>query len=223
MHYLGLALYAEGPTDERFLGPLLLRLCVDICNRASRQMVEINDEVLVLRHPTGLADAPREERVAAAAQQALGAWSILFVHADADGDAARARQERAQPALDRLRDEFAALGQGVAVIPVRETEAWAICDGDALRSVFGSTLNDQALRLPANARAVERLADPKQCLHDAFAASHAGMRRRQSRSVHETFGALGEQVALDRLRGLQAFEALENELTQALVALRVLD
>ena len=33
MHYLGLALYAEGPTDYYFLRPLLPRLCEDICLR----------------------------------------------------------------------------------------------------------------------------------------------------------------------------------------------
>ncbi len=223
MHYLGLALYAEGSTDERFLGPLLLRLCADICNRASRHFVEINDEVLVLRHSSRMRDAPREDRIVDAAQQALGAWSILFVHADADGDPVRARQERAQPALDRLRAELAEHGQGVAVIPIQETEAWALCDGDALRGTFGTTLDDRALGLPVNARAVERLADPKRCLDDAFAVAHAGVRRRATRSVPEVLGALGEQVALNRLRSLQAFDALEDELKRALVSLHVLD
>lgn len=223
MRYLGLALYAEGPTDERFLGPLLLRLSVDICHRASRHRIEINDELLILTHSGKLGRASREDRIVDAARQAQGSWSILFVHADADGDAVRARRERTQPALDRLRQEFDARGQGVAVIPVRETEAWALCDGDALRSCFGSTLDDRALGLPANAKAVERLADPKRCLDDVYAASRAGVRRRPHRSVHEMYGALGEQVALDRLRGLHAFAALETELTQVLAALHILD
>ena len=34
MQYLGLALYAEGKTDYRFLRPLLLRLCLSACGRA---------------------------------------------------------------------------------------------------------------------------------------------------------------------------------------------
>lgn len=31
MAYLGLALFAEGPTDHRFLKPLLRRLCENVC------------------------------------------------------------------------------------------------------------------------------------------------------------------------------------------------
>lgn len=48
MHFLGLALYAEGRTDERFLGPVLQRLCGDVCARQSRRPVQFNDEVLML-------------------------------------------------------------------------------------------------------------------------------------------------------------------------------
>ena len=39
MHYLGLALYAEGRTDDRFLGPVLRRLCEEVC-AASPHLVE---------------------------------------------------------------------------------------------------------------------------------------------------------------------------------------
>ncbi len=41
MHYLGIALYAEGPTDYYFLRPLLQRLCEDICLRESPHSVEV--------------------------------------------------------------------------------------------------------------------------------------------------------------------------------------
>lgn len=223
MRYLGLALYAEGRTDDRFLGPILRRLCEEVC-AASPHLVEFNDEILMLPDVAALRQARRDERILGAALQAKGAWSILFVHADADGDAAKARSERAQPGLDKLREAFDLVAcQGVAVIPVQTIEAWAVCDGDALRKVFGTTLTDQALGLPPSARAVERLADPKQCLETAFKASQAGGRRRRQHSVNERMGALGEQVALPRLRQLAAFQNLEAELKQALRALRVLE
>ena len=223
MHYLGLALYAEGRTDERFLGPVLQRLCGDICARESRQVVQFNDEILPLMHSPKWQHAPREDRILDAARQAEGAWSILFVHADADGDAVKARRERAQPGLEQLRAVFGQACQGVAVVPVRTTEAWALCDGDALRQAFGTPLDDKALALPASAKAVEGLADPKQCLEAAFKASQAGGRRKRQHSVNERLGALGEQVALARLRQLTAFQTLEAELKQALRTLRVLE
>lgn len=223
MHYLGLALYAEGRTDERFLGPVLQRLCGDVCARQSRRPVQFNDEVLVLSESLHLRQAPRQDRIVDAAQLARGAWSILFVHADADGDAMKARRERANPALERLRDVFDTGCQAIAVVPVRTTEAWALCDGDALRLVFGTTLGDKALGLPATVKGVETLADPKLCLEAAFKASQTGGRRKAARTVNERLSALGEQVALDRLRQLGAFQCLEDDLRKALQAMRVID
>lgn len=223
MRYLGLALYAEGATDYRFLRPLLLRLCSDVCMRESRQAIEINDDVLALDHPSGLQDAPREERIVAAANQAAGAWSILFVHADADADPDRARRERTQPAIDRLRKEFGDAGHGVAVVPVRESETWAIWDGDALRQVFGTTLDDAALGLPGTSAAAERLLAPGRCLASALAVALPRGRRRRAPNVAHMLNAIGEQVSLERLRQLSAFNTLEADLRDALRAVHVLD
>ena len=63
MHYLGLALYAEGPTDYYFLRPLLLRLCEEICLNEANQSVELGEEVISLNEPARMKDAPREERI----------------------------------------------------------------------------------------------------------------------------------------------------------------
>ena len=59
MHYLGLALFAEGSTDHRFLRPLLYRLCDELC-LGSLTAVEVS-EVLELHTPAGLKDRPRAE------------------------------------------------------------------------------------------------------------------------------------------------------------------
>lgn len=223
MRYLGLALYAEGPTDYRFLRPILLRLCSDLCVRESRKLVEINDDVLALDHPRHFQSASREDRILEAARQARGAWSILFIHADAGNDAARARQQQVLPAIGRLGTEFSENELGVAVVPIRETEAWAVCDGDALRQVFGTSLNDEAMGIPGSANATENMGDPKQCLRRAFSLALPRSRRRKVPRVEQMLNALGEQISLDRLRKLSAFVALENELRQALRDAQFLD
>jgi hypothetical protein len=220
MHYLGLALYAEGPTDYSFLCPLLERLCEDLCTDEAVQPVEIS-AVLPLNHPTVLNDAPREQRILAAAKEARGAWGVLFVHADGAGNPARARDQQIQPAIDGLRSVLAQEGEGVAVIPVRETEAWALVDGDALRRVFGTTLLDGALGLPQSANAVEAATDPKASLTSAFSATNPTERRRKQ-GVAPLLNALGEEVSLSRLRRLAAFASLESELRLALRQLRIL-
>ena len=159
--------------------------------------------------------APRGERIAQAAQEAAGAWNLLFVHADADGDAERALRERVAPGLGQVRDAARPRAEGVAVVPVQETEAWVLADGDALRAVFGSTLTDNALGLPAQVAALEQLAEPKLALHAAFLATRPTGRRARAGAT-PLFNALGEQVALDRLRALRSFRTLELDLHVAL-------
>lgn len=178
MHYLGIALYAEGPTDYYFLRPLLQRLCEDICVRESPYGVEFS-EVLALDHSAKIKDAPRENRILDAAKAARGVWRVLFVHTDGANDPVRARAQLVEPALALLLQEMAQDGCGVAVIPIRETETWAIWDGDALRQVFGTTLSDLALGLPATANLVESSADPKAVLNNAFNATQPSGRRKK--------------------------------------------
>lgn len=220
MHYLGLALYAEGRTDYYFLRPVLQRLCEDICASESPHQVEFS-EVLELDDPDALKGAPREQRIVAAARLARGAWRILFVHTDGTSDPAGAREQLVQPALDLLRNEMGEEGVGVAVIPVRETEAWAIHDGEALRQVLGATLSNSELGLPASAAAVEAAFDPKATLTAAFLATGPTGRRRKQ-GVSPMLNALGEQISLQSLRQLSGFRNLETELRQALHKLLIL-
>ena len=218
MQYLGLALYAEGPTDYHFLRPLLRRLCEDLCASEAIGKVDVS-EVLPLTHPAETHAEPREQRVLAAAKLAQDSWRVLFVHADGANDPARARNEQVEPSLKLLRDAKDD-GVGIAVVPIRETEAWAIADGDAIRSAFGTDLSDEALGLPAR-RAVETAADPKAVLLGAFHATHpSGRRRKQGTSPY--LNTLGEAVSLSELRGLASFDRLVSDLKAALRKLQVL-
>lgn len=210
MHYLGLALYAEGPTDYYFLRPLLQRLCEDLCARGARQPVEFS-AVLELDDPIQLKNASRDARIVGAAKAAKGAWQLLFVHSD--GEAA--------PALARLQQEFGEAYAGVAVVPIRETEAWAMFDIEAVREVFGTTQTADDLGLPLGAAMAEATADPKRTLDDAFLATNPSGRRRKQ-GVSPMLNALGERASLQRLRQLPSFVVLETELREALLRLRVL-
>ena len=220
MHYLGLALYAEGPTDYYFLRPLLLRLCEDICLHEANQAVEFGEEVISLDAPARMKDAPREERIIEAAREARGAWRIVFIHTDGAGSAERARATCAQPAIERLAQELPNDGIGVAVVPIRETESWALADGDAIRRVFGTLLSDDALGLPRNAAGVEAMLDPKKALGEVFLKTNPTSRKRRQ-GVSPMLNAIGESVSLDRLRLLAGFQALEHELRQGLMMLGI--
>jgi hypothetical protein len=220
MHYVGLALYAEGPTDYHFLRPLLLRLCMDVCTRHADSLVEFNEQLVSLDHPPASRIAPRAQRILEAAKMARGAWRIVFVHADAAGDPVKARGNLVRPALDLLLQEFAGDGIGVAVIPIRETEAWTLSDGDALRAVFMTARSDVELDVPAIGT-IESLHDPKARLQQIFLATKPSLRNRRA-GTSPWLEALGETVALDRLRQLAAFRALESELVLALKQLNII-
>lgn len=220
MHYLGLALYAEGPADYRFLSPLLLRLCEDICLRRASEPVDISN-VLALDDRPETIGLPRGERIGRAAKDAVGSWQVLFVHSDGAGDPIAARQNQIDPALAFIRGLGIARGEGVAIVPVRETESWMLADGDSLRSVFGTTLDNGSLGLPSTISAVELVTDPKQAIEFAFAATKPRARRARSGAA-ASFAALGEQASLQRLRGLPSFRALEGDLLSALEQLRII-
>lgn len=220
MRYLGLALYAEGRTDEYFLRPLLLRLCTDICLHAGLEPVDFS-EVEALTHPPDNNNDSRPARIVAAANQHSSAWQILFIHGDGDANPVASRSERVQPGIDAVRAAFDTQQAAVGVIPVRETESWALRDGDALRSVFGTPLSDARLGLPTTARAVESITDPKAALESVFNTTRpSGLRQR--RGPAQYLNSLGEQVSLDRLKELPSFTALVDELQSTLRAMRVI-
>lgn len=100
---------------------------------------------------------------------------LIFVHRDSDTRDAR-------PRLDEIRDAATQLGVGgmtVGIVPVTMTEAWLLCDEQAIRDVVGRSRGTEPLGLPGIGE-IERLADPKAALREAcLRASNASGRRRQ--------------------------------------------
>lgn len=221
MRHLRLALFAEGPTDHRFLHPVLRRLTDDICLRECPELFDV-DEMRELHSLVPASAAPREERIFKAAQAKLGTWDVLFIHTDGAGDPGGARAQRVEPARRRIAAELAGARESVAVVPVRETEAWMLCDPDALRTALRTTLSNKALGLTARPRAVESIPDPKAELR-AIGARVAGPRGRPRQAVRSPhfLQLLGGAVALERLRAVPAFRQLEADLREALARLRI--
>lgn len=216
MRYLGLALFAEGPTDHRFLRPVLHRLVDDLCVHLGRDIVEVG-EILELHSPRRAKEENRATRVLEAARDAWGEFDVLFVHTDGGGDPQAAEEERVQPARDRIVAELGDEVRVLPVLPVRETEAWAAADGDALRAAFGSVLDDEALSLPARRHEVENINDPKQLLDQAY--TRVVGKKRHAKGVAHLLGVIGERVRLSCLRDVPAFSQFETRLRGALAEL----
>lgn len=212
MRYLGLALYGEGPTDYRFLTNVLRRATEAMCLSHVNSRVEIS-EVLHLRAPSDSADASLADKIHRSAGNAAGAFGILFIHTDGAGDWETARLERVQPCAELIAsDPDLGSVKVVAVIPVREMEAWTLVDGDALRTVFATPLSDQELGIPSRPRDVEAVYDPKQVLKQALEHTLSGRRRSRKTSVESYLHTIGEEVDLAKLRAVPSFRRLEQDL-----------
>lgn len=220
MDYLGLALFAEGQTDHRFLHPLLARLCEDLCVQHADRPIEVAP-VLELHSPSGSDGTPREDRIALAATESAAAWRLLFVHTDGEGDPQAAYLQRVQPAVERVRSSLGPTYAVVGVVPVRETESWILADGDALRVAFGTTLQDQELGLPSPLHLAEGIRDPKAVLRRAHKETNP-TRTRARTGAAVFLSIIGEQVSLPKLRHLPSFAKLETDLMDALRAMRLL-
>ncbi len=219
MSYLGIALFAEGPTDHRFLAPLIQRLVIDLVADRGGELPDVGD-VLTLTSPEGSLGEPREARIAAAAHAARFAFHVLCVHADGGGDPPRVRAQQVDPGLSAALRVLAPESYGrVAIIPVREMEAWTLVDGEALRRAFRTTLSDDEMGLPRRARDVENLLDPKSVLTGAHRASLQGARRRSDASPTGALPLIAERIRLDVLRQVPSFAAFQGEMEAALRSL----
>jgi hypothetical protein len=217
VRYLGLALFAEGPTDYRFLSPVLQRATVDLC-RGAREEIEVGG-VLPLEIPSAVHAADPITRVLEAARAADGEFDVLFLHRDGAGDPDGARAQWIEPAAERIAAELTAYRkETVAVVPVRKMEAWALADGDALRAAFSTRLADAQLGIPSQPREVERILDPKLALDQAYQAV-VGSRRRARSAGAAFLEVIARQVRLEQLRLVPAFRRFEQELRGALRAL----
>jgi hypothetical protein len=117
----------------------------------------------------------------------------------------------------RFRDK----DRATRIVPVREIEAWTLVDGEALRGAFGTTLDDQALRIAQRPRDVESILDPKLEIEAVFRKLTSSSQRRRAR-VADFYDRIGERVDLGRLEQVPAFKELEKSLRQALLKLGIL-
>lgn len=158
----------------------------------------------------------RNERIRRILLDSASSFDILFVHADGGGDPQGVRASQFEPWTEwtRSQDLFRE-SRTVAVIPIREMEAWALADGEALRLAFGTVLSDDEMGLPDRPRDVEGILDPKKALGEIHTRV-VGRRRRKKEQTANFLSTIGERIRLERLRQVPAFRLLEQELREAL-------
>lgn len=204
MIYLRAGLYAEGPTDYAFLGPLLDRLIDELAASSLAGQYEFRD-CLGIDAPEH-AGSGRAARIAAAVDAHWDECTLFVVHSDGAGDPERARREQIDPGIAAARTRRAGRPvTAVACVPVREIEAWMIADPSVFPLIGGT-------EPPVCPAEPERELDPKATLRRLLRES--GVRRQ--RPTSRFHGFFGENVGFERLRALPAFVSFENELIRAI-------
>lgn len=215
MRYVSWATFYEGMSDALYLDVLLPRVIRDLIAREGTDLVEVADVAAVK-----LGESDRSvDKVAEEACAFREAYHVVFIHADTGGRALeRGLPERA----DAYCAAFAARcdwpeDRCITITPRHETEAWLLADGRAVTSALGYSGDPSEVGLPANARAAERLQDPKQTL-DAAMELVRGRRRRQR--LDTIFPAIAQRQELVLLRRSASFAQFEERLRRCLQSLR---
>ncbi|GAB3179470.1 hypothetical protein GCM10027162_31990 [Streptomyces incanus] len=191
--YLSLALLTEGASDQWFLVPVIDRQITELALEAPAGFdyagVDVG-ECFTVAH---------RDLVARQVTDLLCYYDIVMIHHD--------HNERGK--VDAIRDRFPDDAHRiVALVPVRETEAWMLADPEALREA--APTRDAGRVVPGD---VEKAADPKAVLRAALGGR---------RDAERDFGRLGQTVALDALRKVPAYRAWTAELRRAMEQLRFL-
>lgn len=211
MRVLNCLLVREGPSDEWFLAPLLQRALVNVVGESFDEAIEIMP-IRTLR-----ADHQRPHDVVEAAKGEDGDIDVLLYHHDG------APQASSAALVGRMRKAWAARAGAeplIPVVPVRETEAWALADQEALADVLRLTPSSVAKVVPDRGAAVEGIRDPKQALKMLVAPTRGAGARRRHHEVHEDlFERMANRISLTRLRTLPSFARWWDEMTHALEGL----
>jgi Domain of unknown function (DUF4276) len=186
-------LLAEGKTDELFLGAVIFRQLRALTESGSRHVVDVGKTEI-----GGCRTVKDHDRIVEAAVELAGDCNLVFVHSDHD------KRDKAASSVARLAD----LGKPViALVPVRETEAWLLADRAAWATLRGSDL--KALPRP---RDIEKVADPKPVLDAVIPKSG-------SRGRDDFFEYIGQNIDLAALANVPAYAEWVAEAEDALKGL----
>jgi hypothetical protein len=211
MRYFSWAAFYEGPSDALYLDVLLPRLIRDLVARDGTDIVEVPDVPMARFGASGRS----VEKIAEEACAFRDVCDAVFIHADTGG-------RGLERGIAHRSDAYCiALGnccgwpaeRCITLIPRHETEAWLLADGEAVTSALGYHGRPAEVGLPSDARAAERLGDPKKTLRAAVEAI-TGRRRRQP--IDNIFPAIAQRQQLDLLRRSQSFMQFEERLRACL-------
>lgn len=216
-----IGIFAEGPTDNRFLPSVVKRTFEEVAWTCRQQINILEPEVIDDFH------APHTfaERVLVAARQAQQRGvTVLCVHTDADAENDHHTfQFKIQPAFERIQQSTEEICKlPVAIVPIQMTEAWMLADTELFKQELNTTKTDFELRIH---RSPESIADPKAVIEAAIRIATEGTGRRQRRyqiHISDLYQPVGQQISLEKLSQLSSFQKFRNAVQEVFQQLNYL-
>lgn len=145
---------------------------------------------------------------------------IFFIHRDSDREPPQNRRNEIEEAVEIVFKSAKPIY--VCVVPVKMQEAWLLFNEDAIRRASANPYGKVKLNLP-KLKSVERIANPKSFLHNLIRqASELHGRHLRKLSLSHCASQISLNIEdFSPLRGLSAFQQLENDIKQVVKNLKV--
>ena len=206
MEYLIIILAAEGPTDYRFLKPLLERYLsqLDLRRPIELQIEEVSKN-------TGSNFSDYLAKIDAEAKRY--AANFIVLHQDADANKLSDKNQQIEDRWAEQRSTYSL----VAAIPVKMIEAWLLADPILLlEKGLGELLPEkpkdqkQFLAGLGLSHSPESIADPKAFL-SALIGELLGPKE-VNETLSDLYNLLGNQLSFDALKKLPSFRAFDQQM-----------
>ena len=212
MTYVSWAALHEGSTNSLYFDILLPRLMEVIVATDGIRNSDIPQAPAITLGQRGRG----VDEVAAEICETKEAFVVVFIHADTGGRAQEERLAQRSSAYCKRAYEICAWppARCVAVAPRHETEAWILADPHAVTAALGYNGKPADIGLPRDAKAAEKLPDPKGVLSAALKKVSGD--RRKSPKINQLFSAIAQRQSFEALRNSESFSAFELRLRACL-------
>jgi len=220
MAQLFIGLIAEGITDYRFLEPIVEKALVDIAFNCKGQ-IDIDVKVIICDKGDSFADYVLNASKIGCQEFGI---TMLIVHADADNlSSNNVYEHKINPTrilLDQQSNDTHCKNL-VALIPIRETEAWMLADKAVFIKSIGTKKNEHELNIIGKP---ETFNNPKERIEEAIRIGRADMPKklRNNLKISELYSYLGQAIQIENLKTFQSYIDFENNIKQELIKLNLL-
>lgn len=215
-----IGLVAEGPSDHRFLEPIIEKTVTEIAFESQGQ---IDIELKIIECDKGDSFIEYVSNGSKIGFVEYGI-NILIVHADADGkNSEETYKNKIQPMISHIESlsEEEYCKNIIALVPVHETEAWMLADKNILISQIGTSRSENELNINGNP---ESFTNPKERIKEAIKIGRSDMpkKMRSSLQITDLYSYMGQSIQIEKLRALESFQDFELNIRTILTKINLL-